>query len=368
MRTHIHRSRAGFTLVELLVVIAIIGTLVGMLLPAVQAAREAGRRNTCINHSRQIGLAIAAYDTAKKSIPGWRNPHPNGASSTGALPDTNAFSAVSWPVLILPNLEQLPVYKLWEANNNATPISVAPAPALEIFTCPTSIPALASAPSIAYAGNVGIGYLGGAPYQFRDDGVMFDAVGKSGTGAYPGLKNSVDYISSGDGASNTILVVERSGGTYNPQAFYDAFPRSAVNAYSFDPNNSYDTATNATANASPIIGVGAIPRNPGAALPTSGLISSPTLKMINITPAEALSFPLNPNATPSSRHSGLVVATFCDGRTQSISDSISPRVYCQLLTPNTVGGTGFMFPQNAPTPNVYGQIDYLTPLSEKDYQ
>ena len=366
MLTHIRRRRAGFTLVELLVVIAIIGTLVGMLLPAVQAAREAGRRNTCINHSRQIGLAIAAYDTAKKSIPGWRNLHPNGAASTGALQDTTPYSAVSWPVMILPNLEQLPVYKLWEGNNSGLPISVAPAPSLEIFTCPTSMPALAAAPSIAYAGNVGIGYVAGA--QYRDDGVMFDAVGKSGSGAYPGLKNSVDNISSGDGASNTILIVERSGGTYNPQAFYDAFPRSVATAYSFAPNNNYDTAANTTANASPIIGIGAITKNPGTALPTSGLISSPTLKMINVTPAEAMNFPLDPNATPSSRHSGLVVATFCDGRTQSISDSISARVYCQLLTPNTVGETGFMFPQNAPTPNVYGQSDYRTPLSEKDYQ
>jgi prepilin-type N-terminal cleavage/methylation domain-containing protein/prepilin-type processing-associated H-X9-DG protein len=365
MRTHIHRSRAGFTLVELLVVIAIIGTLVGMLLPAVQAAREAGRRNTCINNVRQIGLAIANYDGSKKSIPGWRNIHPNGSSATGALPDTAPFSTVSWPVVILPNLDQLPLYKLWE-NPVAPTAQVMNAPPLGIFTCPTSVPALEAAPSIAYAGNVGIGYVAGG--QFRDDGVMFDAVGKGGTGAYSAMKNSIDYISTGDGASNTLLVVERSGGGFSPQAFYDAAPRSAVTAYSFDPNSAYDVGVNSTANASPIIGIGAITQTPGSALPTSGLIVSTAIKVINLSPAEALSFPLNPKATPSSRHPGGVVAAFCDGRTQSITDGMSPRVYCQLLTPNTVGGNGFMFPQNAPTPCVYGQTDYNTPLAEKDYQ
>jgi prepilin-type N-terminal cleavage/methylation domain-containing protein len=61
--------RFGFTLVELLVVIAIIGVLVGLLLPAVQAAREAARRMQCMNHVRQLGLAIANYESAFKRYP-----------------------------------------------------------------------------------------------------------------------------------------------------------------------------------------------------------------------------------------------------------------------------------------------------------
>ncbi len=59
----------GFTLVELLVVIAIIGVLVGLLLPAVQAAREAARRMSCSNHVRQLGLAVANYESAFKRLP-----------------------------------------------------------------------------------------------------------------------------------------------------------------------------------------------------------------------------------------------------------------------------------------------------------
>jgi prepilin-type N-terminal cleavage/methylation domain-containing protein/prepilin-type processing-associated H-X9-DG protein len=100
------RNRAGFTLVELLVVIAIIGVLVALLLPAIQAAREAARRSSCGNNLKQIGLGLQNYHDARKTFP-YSNVY-NSANSanlswgTGSGPSNYG---PNWVVAILPFIE-----------------------------------------------------------------------------------------------------------------------------------------------------------------------------------------------------------------------------------------------------------------------
>src|SRR6478609_5302497 len=77
----------GFTLVELLVVIAIIGILVALLLPAIQAAREAARRTQCVNKEKQLGLAILNYESAKKQLPLAYTPNFTGVPYAGLCPN-----------------------------------------------------------------------------------------------------------------------------------------------------------------------------------------------------------------------------------------------------------------------------------------
>lgn len=122
-RGRIGQNPAGFTLVELLVVIAIIGVLVALLLPAIQAAREAARRTECKNKQRQLGIAIQNYHDVRKALP----------------PNRIADGHATWLYLILPYIEASNVTQLWDASDGR--ISFAPTQFREIslptFICPS---------------------------------------------------------------------------------------------------------------------------------------------------------------------------------------------------------------------------------------
>lgn len=155
-------KRGGFTLVELLVVIAIIGTLVGLLLPAVQSSIEAGRRATCVNQLKQIGLAAQTFVDAKNRLPPGQD-----------------LKGYAWGTYILPFMEGEDIYSrldltqpvgAWQDGANAAVISDASARALPI-RCPSAqgYPAFLAAfgsatgnpyrivrnPTSSYQGNLG---------------------------------------------------------------------------------------------------------------------------------------------------------------------------------------------------------------------
>jgi prepilin-type N-terminal cleavage/methylation domain-containing protein/prepilin-type processing-associated H-X9-DG protein len=114
------RPRRGFTLIELLVVIAIIAVLIALLLPAVQSAREAARRAQCTNNLKQIGIAMHNYHDQMGSYPPGEISQP---SATGGAPNSWGLQVneLAWRAMILPQMEQTPVY-------NAINFSIGPNP------------------------------------------------------------------------------------------------------------------------------------------------------------------------------------------------------------------------------------------------
>lgn len=270
---------SGFTLVELLVVIAIIGTLMGLLLPAVQSAREAGRRATCMNNQKNITLACIRHDDTRGYVPGWRN---RFVTATGT---TNP----SWSVMVLPYLERNDIYKSWAPG---TP----PAPYLSLYVCPSSPPDSMTTPTLAYAGNCG---SASNALNRRFDGVMVD----TDPGITLPFKTTLDMVSEADGSTMTILISEKclSGTT----AFVPASWNTNVTT-----TGSFTFAGTATA------------------VPGFGVVGTAPARVINST---ALG-PPGQASQPSSNHPGGVVAGFCDGHIGFLKDSLAARVYAQLLS------------------------------------
>ncbi|MEX0676261.1 MAG: DUF1559 domain-containing protein [Pirellulales bacterium] len=138
------RKRRGFTLVELLVVIAIIGVLVALLLPAIQAAREAARRANCVSNLKQFGVAMQTYhDTHKTFPPGGCMPPPE--SGDGCISDNHLFS--SFHGMLLPYFEEEGLKSLydpkqdwqhqWGGSTNPQ-FAIVPATVIPVFACPSN--------------------------------------------------------------------------------------------------------------------------------------------------------------------------------------------------------------------------------------
>jgi len=118
VRDSFRSHRSGFTLVELLVVIAIIGTLVGLLLPAVQAAREAANRSSCGNKMKQICLALQNFHDGRKVFPAAVDRYSATATTFNTAASVTSPAGFSWIVHTLPFLEETNLYNILSQNTN----------------------------------------------------------------------------------------------------------------------------------------------------------------------------------------------------------------------------------------------------------
>jgi prepilin-type N-terminal cleavage/methylation domain-containing protein len=168
------RHRSGFTLIELLVVIAVIGILIGLLMPAVQKAREAANRISCANNLKQIGLAMHHYHLDFNKLP------PRAKSIPPA--DQNFGAGATWVVLILPYLEQDNLYHQWDMKaryyNQNDQARLTP---VRIYFCPTRR-SVSSSPTASLSGDQAQGSAGALGPNVP--GALGDYAGNIGTLAY----------------------------------------------------------------------------------------------------------------------------------------------------------------------------------------
>jgi len=266
------RMSKGFTLVELLVVITIIGMLMALLLPAVQAAREAGRRTQCLDNQHNIALAFQGFDGMGLRLPGYR--------------DWNSYIGLvtSWVPPLLPNLDRQDLAERWKTA--ATPVL------LKVMYCPSNPPDTTTATDtpLSYVVNCGkfqtVDWTNALVVQKLPwEGVFMDwGVNPTGFTSTPLRRPPVVSLNNiKDGAAYTLMLGERIIAASYPQW------------HAADANINMNTVGFAW-----IAG-------------TTGKVSTHL----------------------SSRHGGGGIVSFCDGHQYFLRDDIDYVTYQHLMTPNS---------------------------------
>ena len=260
----VHNTRrSAFTLIELLVVIAIIAVLLGLLLPAVQMARESGARAQCSNNLHQIGIALHLYHDANDTFPPG---YVDGNTDPTSTPDNDVGPGWGWGAFLLPYLEQSGVHS---QINFSQGVGVGSNTAisqfhLKVYECPSdpfqqAFPVYDSnftnpIAVVAHGNYVGcngweecFNGAGGDPQPGPGDDGLSGVYGQAGRGLF--YRNSRTRLASvKDGVSYTIFVGERSG-NHSPSTWTGAVPGGRCPAwmagqavYSPPPGPAYDNA------------------------------------------------------------------------------------------------------------------------------
>ncbi len=326
------KQRRGFTLIELLVVISIIATLAALILPAVQNARAAARRAECQNNMKQLMTAVMNFASKKNGkLP---------ALAEKIVDGSNIY--MSWCVQLLPELDNSAARREFDAAPAAFP-----AISMKMFQCPVDTNNFQIDGGLSYVVNAGyirsnrfpnmswtnsrvnvnnwVNGPGTSDHSIQHATGVFSAPWEGGDT----FKPSLDYISSGDGQTNTILFAENSqaqnwhvadlsvaAGIRN---LVFAAPVEIGVGTRFSPNTNNNNTRTVLA---PPVG-----DDNAAAWAT-------TMNNENAMPGQNIIAARGTLPRPSSNHLGTSIYGFADGAARQISDSVTPWVYLRLISPN----------------------------------
>jgi prepilin-type N-terminal cleavage/methylation domain-containing protein/prepilin-type processing-associated H-X9-DG protein len=330
-----HARQRGFTLIELLVVIAIIGVLVALLLPAVQSAREAGRRVQCVNNLKQIGIAVHGYHVANNCLPPGQLLYMHWLDVSALVP-------------LLPYLEQQPLYAAFNIAdvypiNGMGPI-LASYPAnttvartqVPGFLCPSDFSRLTNAEGHSnYCGNSGSSPESAVVVVVKKNGPFIAAepdLGFQGTRvfSFPNIKDGLSMTAC---FSEKVLGIgmgnQRDGGTPTSVVLSVGTPANAS-----DTSGYYQMCRTADPNTAPL----AFAEGQAAGMDwIIGYLSD--TRYTHIMPPNSPSCELGGAwfgergaFTASSRHPGVVNVLMCDGSVKPVKNSVAPPAWWGLGT------------------------------------
>ena len=383
--------QAGFTLVELLVVIAIIGTLVALLIPAVQAARNAAKQAQCLNNIRQVGMAIVNSESSKGKMPGyaqfvkrdttrWVTAIVNTGTQRLEVDNTTSINnpdrsrwQISWAAMVLPQIERQDIWDQMlnpNVGTNLLPgttegkLEILP---ISVFVCPADSDATSNAnlAALSYIANTGAWDRDTAgafllPADERGDTVdnaVFLNIAEFDRAKVRNPEMRMSKIR--DGAATTIMLSENIHKSYEPVGASGSSP-----FFTWLGGDGLDVGTEQQLGF-----VWVVNDNPQPGPPASTALDEQ--ERINRIASGILTF--NPNiprlARPASNHSGGVNVVFCDGHGQYLREDIDYLVYQRLMTPN---GKKCVDPRDwTANLNVNQPIRTFRtapPLTEADYQ